>query len=137
VEVRISEDQKLIPIEANPFRFGGWCTTVDMTQHTLDFNPYEYYLKSIKPDWNQIFLKMNDSFYSIVVLNNSTGVDGKHIESFDYESLNQHFTRILELRKVDFKEYPVFGFLFTETPKDSFSELEAIAKSSLREFINK
>jgi len=135
VEVRISEDQQLIPIEANPFRFGGWCTTADMTQQALGFNPYHYYLKSIKPDWNEIFSKMNDSFYSIVVLNNSTGVDGKNIESFDYESLNQHFTRILELRKVDFKAYPVFGFLFTETPSDSFAELENIAKSSLKEFI--
>jgi hypothetical protein len=135
VEVRISANGKLVPIEANPFRFGGWCTTADITKYAFGFNPYEYYLLSKKPDWNSILQKMNDSFYSIVVLNNSTGVTGKNIQSFDYEKLKTHFTKVLELRKVDYKRYPLFGFIFAETPQNNFDELIQIAESNLKEFI--
>lgn len=135
IEVRIAENGKMLPIEANPFRFGGWCTTADVTEYALGYNPYEYFLQSKKPDWEHILSQMNDSYYSIIVLNNSTGVDGKRIHTFNYTLLQSVLKKILELRKVDFKTYPVFGFLFAETPKDSFSELEQLCKSSLIEYI--
>jgi len=41
----------------------------------------------------------------------------------------------LELRKIDFNKYPVFGFLFTETREDNFEELKRILDSDLSEFI--
>ncbi len=37
--------------------------------------------------------------------------------------------------KIDYKKYPVFGFLFTETRDDNFSELINILNSDLKEFI--
>lgn len=135
LEVRISEDGKLVPIEANPFRFGGWCTTADITEYAFGFNPYEYYLLSKKPDWDSILQNMNDSYYSIIVLNNSTGINGKNIITFDYDALGSTLSRVLELRIVDVKTYPLFGFVFAEIPKDRFDELVRIAESSLREFI--
>ena len=30
-EVRVNEKGEIIPIEVNPMRFGGWCTTADFT----------------------------------------------------------------------------------------------------------
>jgi hypothetical protein len=42
----------------------------------------------------------------------------------------------LELRKINYKEYPVFGFLFTKTRKENLVELERILRSDLREFIS-
>jgi len=39
------------------------------------------------------------------------------------------------LRKIDYREYPVYGFLFAETREENFAEIEAILKSDLREFI--
>jgi len=39
------------------------------------------------------------------------------------------------LRKIDYKTYPVFGFVFTETREEDFSEIEEILKSDLREFV--
>ena len=123
-----------MPIEINAFRFGGWCTTADMTSHAFGFNPYEYFFKGQKPDWKSILSKTNDSLYSIIVLDNSTGQDGKIIKAFDYDLLCSGFSNLLELRKVDYKEYPVFGFIFAEIKRDAFAEIERISASNLREY---
>ena len=45
VEVRRSDTGKIVPIEVNPLRFGGWCTTADMTAASYGFNPYVYYFE--------------------------------------------------------------------------------------------
>jgi len=37
------------------------------------------------------------------------------IEAFDYEGFVSGFETPLELRKLDYRQYPVFAFLFTET----------------------
>ncbi len=134
VEVRIDRDGKPVPIEINALRFGGWCTTADMTSHAFGFNPYEYFLKGQKPDWKSILSKTNDSLYSIIVLDNSTGQDGKMIKAFDYDLLCSDFENVLELRKVDYTEYPVFGFLFVKIKPESFEEIERISASDLREY---
>jgi len=136
VEVRLNKEGQPIPIEINPLRFGGWCTTADLTFHAFGFNPYEYFFKSQKPDWKSIMAQTNDSLFSIIVLDNSTGKDPKTIKSFDYDLLSLSFLNLLELRKVDYKEYSVFGFLFIETSSDCFSELERISASNLKEYIN-
>jgi len=69
------------------------------------------------------------------VLDNSTGIEIGNIRSFDYDKLLTKFKRPLELRKIDFQQYPVFGFLFTETAEDDFVELQNILNSDLREFV--
>jgi len=40
-EVRIDDNGKIIPIEINPLRFGGWCTTADLSGISLDLNSYK------------------------------------------------------------------------------------------------
>jgi hypothetical protein len=116
-------------------RFGGWCTTADMTYFAYGFNPYVFYFSQIKPNWSEILKHKEGKLFSIVVLDNSTGIAGNQITSFDYDLLLSNFKKPLELRKIDHKEYPIFGFLFTETTEDHFYELEKILKSDLKEFI--
>ena len=135
VEIRREHDGSILPIEINPMRFGGWCTTADMTYLAYGFNPYVFYFTQTRPDWSEILKNKAGKLYSIVVLDNSTGIEGNQITSFDYDLLLSYFENPLELRKIDYKEYPVFGFLFTETKEDNFSELERILKSDLNEFI--
>ncbi len=135
VEVRLSDDDKLVPIEINPMRFGGWCTTADMTYYALNFNSYEYFFSQKKPDWNELLKDKGGKLFSIIVLDNSTGYDGRMIENFDYDKLLASFENPLELRKINYEEYPVFGFLFTETSQDNLTELQRILTSDLREFI--
>ncbi len=135
VEVRIDAQGQAIPIEVNPLRFGGWCTTADLTHYAFGINPYEYFLNDEKPDWTSIFSQTDDSLYSVIVLDNSTGIDGKKIKSFNYDQLKTQFSKVLELRKVDYTEYPVFGFVYAEVKADRFEELERICQSRLNEFI--
>ena len=135
VEVRVDDNGTLMPIEVNPMRFGGWCTTPDLTHFAYGFNPYQYYFDEQKPDWDTILKDKGDEIYSIVVLDNSTGVAAEDIISFDYRRLLTHFRKPLDLRKINFKEYPVFGFVFVETRPTEFGEIEAILRSDLSEFI--
>jgi len=136
IELRRDNNGNLLPIEVNPMRFGGWCTTADMTCLAYGFNPYLAYYTQTRPDWTEILKGKSDKLYSIVVLDNSTGIAGEKITSFDYQQLLADFEKPLELRKIDYKTYPVFAFLFTETRKDNFKELERILHSDLRDYVS-
>jgi len=136
IELRRDNDGTLLPIEVNPMRFGGWCTTTDMSFLAYGFNPYLYYYLQKKPNWSDILKGKEGKLFSIIVLDNSTGIDIDEIISFNYEKLVSKFEKPIELRKIDFQEYPVFGFLFTETREDNFFELKNILDSDLNEFIS-
>jgi hypothetical protein len=136
VEIRRDHSGAIVPIEINPMRFGGWCSTADMTYLAYGFNPYACYLSQKRPNWKEALENQNGKLYSIVVLDNSTGLDAQDIDAFDYERLLSRFEHPLELRKTDYKEYPVFGFLFAETSQSNVGELERILRSDLKEFIS-
>lgn len=136
VELRRTAEGILLPIEVNPMRFGGWCTTADITYKAYGFNPYLYYYKQKKPDWKKILADKKEELYSIVVLDNAAGIDTNRVKSFDYEKLVSKFEEVLELRKIDFYKYPVFGFMFTKTKKENMKELQYILSSDLKEFIS-
>ncbi|MBU1232092.1 MAG: ATP-grasp domain-containing protein [Proteobacteria bacterium] len=136
IELRRENDGTLLPIEVNPVRFGGWCTTADMSFLAYGFNPYLYFYWQRKPDWSEALKGKEGKLFSLIVLDNSTGRDGNEIASFDYEKLLANFEKPMELRKIDYKKYPVFGFLFTETREDNFIELKNILDSDLNEYIS-
>lgn len=135
VEVRISENGKIAPIEVNPLRFGGWCSTPDLAWHAFGINLYEYLFQQKKPDWKTLLQGKDGLIYSNIVLNNNSGTEGKNIRSFNYEKLLSDFENPLELRKTDFSRYPLFGFLFCETRSDNRKELDRILMSDLKEYI--
>ncbi len=136
VEIRIDDKQMVKPIEVNPLRFGGWCTTADMTAMCYGINSYEYYFYQKKPDWNGILSNGDTHIYSIIVLDNKSGIDLNTINSFDYKSLTDKFEHPMEIRNVDFRKHPLFGFLFTKTRADNMEEIKYILKSDLREYIS-
>jgi hypothetical protein len=80
--------------------------------------------------------KKEYKLFSIIVLDNSTGIDIDQITSFDYDKLLSNFEKPMELRKINFRDYPVFGFLFTETREENFIEIKNILHSDLNEFIS-
>ncbi|HIJ78913.1 MAG: ATP-grasp domain-containing protein [Desulfobulbaceae bacterium] len=136
VELRRDIDGALLPIEVNPMRFGGWCTTADLTFLAYGLNPYLYYFLGTKPNWPAVLRRKDEKIFSIVILDNSTGVDEKAINAFDYDKLLARFEHPIELRKIDYRHYPIFGFLFAETRAANFAELENILASDLKEFIS-
>jgi hypothetical protein len=135
VELRIDTKGHIVPIEVNPMRFGGWCTTSDLTTMAFGFNPYLAYLRDERPHWPTLLAGTDGQQFSIVVLDNSTGYDTSQIRRFDHEALLKWFSHPLELRKIDHTEYPVFAFLFVQTDESTSGELDRILRSSLREFI--
>ena len=136
VELRRDTDGVLLPIEVNPMRFGGWCTTADMSFFAFGFNQYHYYHSQLKPNWSELLKNKDGQLFSIIVLDNSTGVAADKITSFNYDKLLSKFTKPLELRKIDYKQYPVFAFLFVQTKASDSTELKYILDSDLREFIS-
>ncbi|MBN2637523.1 MAG: ATP-grasp domain-containing protein [Bacteroidales bacterium] len=135
VELRIDEKGNIMPIEVNPLRFGGWCTTADLAFYAYGFNAYEQYFLQQKPNWDQILKKSDGKTHCIVVLDNSTGYSEDQIRTFDYEKLTSGFRKVWELRKVNYKEYPLFGMLFIATENENSDEVLRILHSDLREFI--
>ena len=134
VEVRINDEGVVAPIEVNPLRFGGWCSTPDLAWYAFGINLYEYLFQQKTPDWNTILTGKENLVFSNIVLNNSTGTEGKNIGSFDYDKLLSDFEKPLELRKADFKKFPIFGFLFCETRIENMDELYRILMSDLTEY---
>jgi len=135
VEIRIDHNKKVMPIEINPLRFGGWCTTGDISWFAFGVNSYEYFLNSKKPNWTEIFNSRQTNQYNLIVLDNNSGIKETDIESFNYNLLLKDFKKPLNLRKVDYKKYAVFGFLFTETHIGEDAELKNILTSDLKKYI--
>jgi hypothetical protein len=137
VEVRIDDGGKLLPIEVNPLRFGAWCTSADLTHHAFRFNPYTYYINKLKPDWEEILKASGNHVYSIVILENSTGIKAKDIVAFDYDKAVRALgnTEVLELRKINFSEYPIFGILFTRTAPGDQANIERILQADMKDFL--
>lgn len=136
VEVRIDSRGQIIPIEINPLRFGGWCTTADLLGVAIGYNSYEHYLQNEKPDWEKIFMGKEEQKFSIIVLNNNSGISPAKIEDFDYDLLADDFENTLMIRKMDVEKYSVFGFLFAETSPGNEGELDRILVSDLRKYIS-
>lgn len=135
LEVRVDESGNIMPIEGNPLRYGGWCTSAELTRYAFGFNPYEYVMKGKHPDWDNILKSHSGNSFSIIILNNNSGIDARNIRAFDYEKLTAKFEHVLELRKVDARQFHIFGFVYAETRPDNFAELEHLLHSDLRTFI--
>lgn len=135
LEMRVTSDYEIIPIEGNPMRFGGWCTTADLAHYAFGINAYELYQNQQKPDWKSILNLMDDYFFSLIILDNSTGIKAENIADFDYNKLLSQFEKPLELRKVDVNQFPLFGYIYTQTRGDNFNELSSMLTSNLAEFV--
>ena len=91
-------------------------------------------MNSTTPDWAAIFSGREDKEYSLIVLDNTTGIPRKRLGEFDYEGLLKRFSKPLHLSKIEYAGAPVFGFLTVETPRSNTEELDWILNSDLREF---
>ncbi len=136
VELRIDDTGRICPIEVNPLRFGGICSTGDLTWYAYGINSYEYFMRNQKPDWEKVFASRGNNKYSNIVLNNNSGYSPQEIKDFNYDMLVMEFEKVLVLRKMDIKKYGVFGFLFTETSPEKEEELNKILISDLKKYIN-
>lgn len=134
MELRIGSDKRVQLIELNPMRFAGWCTT-DIAHFAYGINTYRYFLEQLEPEWDKILAGKEGNSFCLVILNKPAEVISKNVKAFDYEKLLSDFEKPLELRKADHEKYGLFGYVFTETRDSSWSEIERILKSDLKEYI--
>lgn len=118
VEVRVDKNGKVIPIEVNPMRFAGWCTT-DLAYYAYDLNVYDYYFNQKVPAWDQILQTVDDQLYGIVIADVPKHLDTKKIAGIDYEGFSSNFSNLLELRRINYNQYPVFAFSFIKVDNNS------------------
>lgn len=133
-EVRIDPTGRLTPIEINPLRFGGWCAS-EIAWHANRIDPYAAYLNDTRPDWSRLLAGRAGRATALVVADFPIDVDRTKIRSVDYESFKRRFSRPLELRRIDFRRFPVFAFMYVEVPEDDLSELEAVLSADLTEHL--
>ena len=131
VELRVEGDH-ILPIEFNPLRFAGLCTT-DMAAFAFGLNTVDTYLNGKKPDFDTLLAGRKGKTYSMILLDKPKNLPPD--ARLDTEKLLAAFQHVLEARFINIPELPLFGFLFTETDEDHKDELDRILKSDLREFL--
>jgi len=133
IELRITEQGEIIPIEINPMRFAGWCTT-DVAHYAWGINVYEYFHKQEVPDWNKILSKANGDIYYFSMAEVPSSVDRKSITEFDYQRFLANYSNILELRRIDFHNNPLFAVIFGSTKNKE--EIHKILALKTQDYIN-
>ena len=133
VEVRVDKSGNVIPIEVNPMRFAGWCTT-DLAYYAYGINVYEHYFQQKKPDWDQILETNDNKLYCIVVADIPGDINFKKIMGINYEAYLLNFSNLLEFRKINYNQYPVFAFSFISVDCNS-NEVDKILKLDLKQYI--
>ncbi|MGE4194503.1 MAG: ATP-grasp domain-containing protein [Pseudodesulfovibrio sp.] len=132
IEVRVTPEGDILPIEANPLRFAGWCVA-DITNLAWDFNPYECYFKELRPDWDAILEANKGQAVVMVIGDLPPGTDRESIGSIDYQGFQSMFSNTLELRKIDYKAYPVFAFAYARMDEPELARLKlALAEDFCR-----
>ena len=135
MEVRRSANGLYMPIELNPGRFGGWCSTADLSYLAFGINPYVAFYQQRSPDWQRALEDVSEANHCLIILDNSTGHPGKAIESFNFEALKSQFEHIHDVRPVNHERYSLFGFVMVEVDPNRMGPVHRILNSDLTEFI--
>lgn len=133
IEIIKKNNNEIIPVEINPMRFAGWCTT-DLAYFAYGINIYEYFAQNLEPDWHKILNGKDGKIFYFAIAETPQNIDKTNIH-FDYEKLKENFSNILEFRKINYIEKPVFAIIFGQA-KD-FSEILKILKMDINTFILK
>ncbi len=130
-EVRI-DGEIMIPIEMNPLRFAGWCTT-DIAYYSYGLNTYEYFFRNEKPNWEKI-LKEKDVTYAMVIMDKKKNIlQDKRM--FAYERLQEKYQEILKIREVDYHTHSIYGFLFLKIQTKKEEWFQKILEEDFDQFL--
>ena len=113
-------NEKLTPIELNPFRFGGMGLG-NMGSHALGIDPYQCYINDSEPDWDSIW-QDKDNTFGFFIAYNGTKVDVIRSKP-NWEKLRQQFSRIILEVPFDYQKQLAFGILYIEEPKSRLHQL--------------
>lgn len=122
-------NNEIIPIEANPLRFAGWCIT-DIAHYAWGINPYVYFMEQIKPNWDEILDSADDSYYYFTI---GDIPKGAVVEEVDYDGYLENISNPLDIRKIDYKKNPIFAIVFAKT--SSLDEIRDLLKLDMNKYL--
>ena len=132
IEMRVTPDGQIIPIEVNPMRFAGWCTA-DVAKYAWGINVYECFYNNIRPDWNEILSKAGRDIYYFSMVEVPISIPTEKIKNFDYSNFLANYSNILEVRKIDYRVHPLFAIIFGSTKDEK--EINRILSLDTKKFI--
>lgn len=132
IELRVKDDGEIIPIEVNPMRFAGWCTT-DVAKYAWGINVYDCFYNQKKPDWNRILANSGKEVYYFSMAEVPVGMDRTKIKGFEYERFLNNYSNVLEVRRINYKENPLFAVIFGSTKYKE--EVEKILALKTKDYI--
>lgn len=132
IEVRVTKAGVVVPIEINPMRFAGWCTT-DVANYAWGINVYDYFYNQKRPNWNGILKNHDDKIYYFSMAEVQSGINKNEINGFDYERFLANYSNILELRKIEYKNNPLFAVIFGSTNDEN--EVKRILALRTKDYI--
>ncbi len=129
IHIEIIKGDEIVPVEINPMRFAGWCTT-DLAYYAYGINIYEYFQNNLKPDWSKI---QGGKIYYFAMAETPQGIQKDKI-IFDYDALEKSFSKILDFRKINYLEKPLFAVIFGEA--QDMDEINRILQLEMNDFIS-
>lgn len=126
-------DGKLIPIEFNVPRFGGF-GLADLPYYAFGVNAFKHFFEGTSPDWESILAKHKNKSYGWVLCYNGIGVDLEK-QKPDYEKIRKDLGKVLNFYKLDYKKNPAFGIGYVE--KNNKQELDALLAIDFRDYFSK
>ena len=131
IELRVTEDERIIPIEVNPMRFAGWCTT-DVSKYAWGINVYECFMRQQAPDWNNILSKATNKMFYFSMAEVPSSIDREKIDGFEYDNWLANYSNVLEVRRINPKHHPLFAVIFGST--DNKDEIKRILQLKTKDY---
>jgi Carbamoylphosphate synthase large subunit (split gene in MJ) len=132
MELRV-ENGKIIPIEINPLRFAGLCLN-ELHTHITGKHPLSYYFSRVRPDYDSYWKgKENKTFFFTVI---EKPEETRNMR-LDMEKIQQEFSNILEIRKVENPKLPIYAFIFSEMDNSNQAEINHILHLDINDYLQK
>ncbi len=131
-EIRIDSNDKIRPIEINPLRFAGWCST-DIAYYSYGINVYDCFANRKKPEWESVLAGRESETYAMAVIERPGPISGDQV--FDYEKLGNSLSSLLGMRKMDYRTFSLYAFVFFSVGSENEGELDMILELDPNRFV--
>ena len=131
-EIRIDKGGQIRPIEINPLRFAGWCST-DIAYYGYGINVYEHFTKRTRPDWKTLLKGKESKTFAMGVIERAESLTGSQI--FDYTEFAKIFSSLITLRKMDYQTFPLYAFVFFQVSPETIDELDLVLNVDPSHFV--
>jgi hypothetical protein len=130
MELRV-ENGKIIPIEINPLRFAGLCLN-EIHTYITGKHPLSYYFSRTRPDYKNYWKGNGNKTFCFTIIEKP-----ERNKSLDMEKIQQEFSNILEIRKVDNPGLPIYAFIFSEMDNSNQAEINRILHLNINHYLQK